>query len=41
MSGMVTTRELAARVIALYWPQTDDYPATARVLGQNLPQRVR
>lgn len=36
---MVTTRELAARVIELYWPHTYDYPATARVLGQNLPQR--
>lgn len=41
---MVTTRQLATRVIELYWPQTKEYeefakPDGQRVLGQNLPQR--
>lgn len=36
---MVTTRELATRVIELYWPHTQPFPDADRVLGQNLPQR--
>jgi len=38
---MVTTRQLATRVIELYWPQTKEFAEgdLGRVLGQNLPQR--
>ncbi len=35
----VTTRELAERVTALYWPHTRVFPGNSRVLGQNRPQR--
>lgn len=34
----VTTRELAEKVSALYWPQTRVFPKTGRVLNQNMPQ---
>ena len=35
----VTTPQLASRVIELYWPHVREFPALARVLQQNLPQR--
>lgn len=35
----VTTPQLADRVIELYWPHVREFPATSRVLQQNLPQR--
>jgi len=35
----VTTRQLAERVIELYWPHTREFPALSRVLHQNLPQK--